>query len=91
MLKEQKNMLKGRSKKEKKKLKLNKVDTDDVQIQTFQLSRILRETHAFDIFLTLTRTDTIFSRKSEKIASDPRFCFNTSLCKQISYLAESLL
>ena len=28
--------------------------------QTFQLSRILRETHAFDVFLTLTRIDTIF-------------------------------
>ena len=31
--------------------------------QTFQLSRILRETHAFDIFLTPTRIDTTFSRQ----------------------------
>ena len=33
-----------------------------VQSQTFQLSRILRETHAFDIFLTLTHLDNTFSR-----------------------------
>ena len=35
------------------------VNTDK---QTFQLSRILRETHSFDIFLTPTLIDTTFSR-----------------------------
>jgi hypothetical protein len=51
--------------------------------QTFQLSRIFRETHAFDIFLTLTRIYTIFSRKSGKKRKRSNFCFNASLRKQI--------
>jgi hypothetical protein len=58
--------------------------------QIFQLSRILRETHAFDIFLTLTRINTIFSRKSEKIGSDPTFVLTLLFASKYSYLAESI-
>jgi hypothetical protein len=61
------------------------------QQQTFQLSRILRETHAFDIFLTLTRINTIFSHKSEKIGSDPTFVLTLILfASKYSCLAESI-
>ena len=58
--------------------------------QTFQLSRILRETRAFDIFLTLTRINTFFSRKSEKIGSDPTFVLTLLFASKYSYLAESI-
>ena len=58
--------------------------------QTFQFSHILRETHAFDIFLTLTRINTIFSRKSEKIGSDPTFVLTLLFASKYSYLAESI-
>jgi hypothetical protein len=58
--------------------------------QTFQLSHILRETHTFDIFLTLTHINTIFSRKSEKIGSNPTFVLTLLFASKYSYLAESI-
>jgi hypothetical protein len=58
--------------------------------QTFQLSHILRETHTFDIFLTLTHINTIFSRKSEKIGNDPTFVLTLLFASKYSYLAESI-
>ena len=60
-------------------------------LQTFQLSRILRETHAFDLFLTLTRIDTILSRKSEKnIESIHLFVLTYLFASESLYLAESV-
>ena len=59
-------------------------------IQTFQLSRILRETHAFDLFLTLTRIDSIFSRKSEKNIVYPFFVLTRLLASEYLYLSESV-
>ena len=59
--------------------------------QTFQLSRILRETHTFDLFLPLTRIDTIFSRKSEKnIESIHLFVLTYFFASESLYLAESV-
>ena len=60
-----------------------------INIQTFQLLRILRETHTFDLFLTLTRIDTILSRKSEKnIESIHLFVLTYLFASESLYLAE---
>jgi hypothetical protein len=51
----------------------------------------MRHMHdAFDMFLTLTGINTIFSRKSEKIGSDPTFVLTLLFASKYSYLAESI-
>ena len=51
----------------------------------------MRHMHdAFDMFLTLTGINTIFSRKSEKIVSDPTFVLTLLFTSKYSYLAESI-
>ena len=62
-------------------------------VNTFQLSRILRETHAFELFLTLTRIDCIFSCKSKKKLKCIIYLFfvlTRLLASQYLYLAESI-
>ncbi|CAB4018346.1 Hypothetical predicted protein [Paramuricea clavata] len=72
-----------------KKLEVG-VLVDDQYVQIFQLSHILRETHAFDIFLMLTRINTIFSCKSEKIGSNPTFVLTLLFASKYPYLVESI-
>ena len=59
--------------------------------QTFQLSRILRETHTFRLFLTLACIDSIFSCKSQKSMMYPGFVSTHLLASEHLYLTESVV
>ena len=59
--------------------------------QTFQLSRILRETHTFHLYLTLACIGSIFSSKSQKSMIYPCFVLMHLLANEYLYLTESVV